>query len=1621
MTIKPRVSVLFRLLAPLLFVLACPSGLMAQDPAQMTNPLNIGLPENGAFDGSDFDQVQTNNGNLHIEIPLWRSPGRGLSMYLKFVFNNTAGFYVTERCPLECYATVRLSSGMGVGLANPAKYSLISHTSFQSTCANHGSIYIYNGLILVDPEGTKHHFVPDEAASNATTCFSPIPNGLLYTDDGSGWMLRVDPATVNPSINGFHWDAVRKDGTEVQATTNSNTGIDSITVIDPNGNQLKYDGSVTPGITTDTLGRTMSDPVFNSSTNQWEITYSDSSGASQKIRYTLTNVTIASHFCPNGDYSCTDYSGAESAPGQITLPNGSQYNFTYAPNDFGEPLSATLPTGGQISWSYALSGDYNLQVTSRTVAANSQTGVWNYAYGVSNGLNLTTVTDPANNDTRYTCQLLRPAQRGGTTVCQTIKVEQFSGSVTSGQLIKTVDTVYDSSTLLVLPIRTTTTWNQSNLVSKQETDWDSLNTGLGTISWKNPINRREYGYGIGSPGLLARKTSFNYLHLTNSIYRTLNIADRPTSKIVYDGSNNIMAQAQYTYDGSALTATSGAPNHDYTRFSSSNRTRGNVTQSSVWLDTTNTWLNTTSTYNDLGHVLSTTDPGLHTTNFSYTDSWSGATCGVGTNTQAFLTQTSAPDTTNSQGATVHHRSQSTYFPCTGQTQSTRDENDILAARTGTTFTYDLALRPLCTTHTDGGQTCRSYTDTPNSVSVTATVKQDSSHNVVGTGYHDGLGRVNQTQAVDPSDSDTFVDTTYDLVGRVATVSNPHRSGSLPTDGITTYQYDALSRKVLEIPPDGSSTSNNVQTSYGAQTSGVLGLTATVTDQAGHKRMSVNDALGRMVDVWEPDPSTGSLVNETLYTYNARDNLLRVDQKGNTSDTNKWRTRTFTYDSLSRLLTANNPESGTIQWTYDSDSNVLTKKDARNVTITYNYDQLHRVATTGTTHAKAYSNGDAAVDYYFDQTSYNGLTIAEGVGHRTGMSDMTGAAAWTFDIEGRTLSEKRQVNISGLTPTAVNATLTYAYNLDSSMKSLTYPSGHRVDYLYNTAGHAQSAIDSTGSTPVKYVTSATYAPRGDVSGYVNGLTSTFTGITTTNAWNNRFQPQAFTAATQGSGAHTVISLSFNFNQGTPGAPIDNGLLVKINNGVNSSRNVNYKYDQLNRIQAGWHDATDWGTEYTVDIWGNLSQKAACDNVVCPTHTMSDSFTASANGKNQLNTYSYDASGNLQNDQLGHSFNYDGENRPYSAGGVTYYYDGEGERVAKSTGKLYLFGTGSATVVETDASGTMTAEYIFFNGKRVAMRKADNSVHYYFADQIGSANVMTNATGAMPPEQDIEYHPYGEQQVYADTLGQQYKFTGKEHDPETNNDYFGARYYSSTMGRFLTPDWAATPVPIPYAVMGNPQTLNLYSYVENNPITGTDPDGHASSPYIGDAEGYYQCLVSGTCNQDAKKDKEKKDQAQKTNGTVPVIVGQRSIRNWLAMIFSFGLAKHSYYIVLGHRFEVLGNPGSSHNQQVRDTTGTSRAFRGKEHTIDVSSAQAQALYNGSEYFAQHTGSGDSTSDYAHPCPTCTGGQEGYNFLVHNSNSFVYNMLNSDPAGRIPPPSAPVFTPGYAMKPDDWYPNP
>ncbi|MGE0407041.1 MAG: RHS repeat-associated core domain-containing protein [Candidatus Korobacteraceae bacterium] len=124
-------------------------------------------------------------------------------------------------------------------------------------------------------------------------------------------------------------------------------------------------------------------------------------------------------------------------------------------------------------------------------------------------------------------------------------------------------------------------------------------------------------------------------------------------------------------------------------------------------------------------------------------------------------------------------------------------------------------------------------------------------------------------------------------------------------------------------------------------------------------------------------------------------------------------------------------------------------------------------------------------------------------------------------------------------------------------------------------------------------------------------------------------------------------------------------------------------------------------------------------------------------------------------------------------------------------------------------------------------------YYHGDHLGSSRLMTDASGAKTWE--ATYLPFG-YEINPQSTTNHYKFTGKERDAETGLDYFGARYHSSTMGRFVSPDEydggpvevyggsPAPPGPLPYADITNPQSLNKYSYTYNNPLKYTDPAGH-----------------------------------------------------------------------------------------------------------------------------------------------------------------------------------------------------
>lgn len=112
-------------------------------------------------------------------------------------------------------------------------------------------------------------------------------------------------------------------------------------------------------------------------------------------------------------------------------------------------------------------------------------------------------------------------------------------------------------------------------------------------------------------------------------------------------------------------------------------------------------------------------------------------------------------------------------------------------------------------------------------------------------------------------------------------------------------------------------------------------------------------------------------------------------------------------------------------------------------------------------------------------------------------------------------------------------------------------------------------------------------------------------------------------------------------------------------------------------------------------------------------------------------------------------------------------------------------------------------------------------FYLGDHLGSTSMLVSAGGWSLVSN--RFMPFGAQ-TNTDITANHYKFTGKERDQESGLDYFGARYYASNMGRWMSPDWSSNPISIPFARIDNPQTLTLYAYVGNNPLRRFDSNGH-----------------------------------------------------------------------------------------------------------------------------------------------------------------------------------------------------
>jgi RHS repeat-associated protein len=1439
------------------FALAVLSLIPTAALAQVQPNIENGFKAYASYDFSKIDTLNLANGGLTVHIPLpFSYPQRGGKL-------NQSYFLVANS---KHWQVQWFSNSSGIvnywdyGSGPTAKYAVppvpylasTFHITFFRTFVTEvdsfGNVsqwdccyYLqdWDGSIhqLQDISGNRMSFESSDTSGFHLGATNTAPDGSGY---GGNFVLTDRNGNIyqGTSFRAATAPSCTKSGNGLAGSTTTTTcpqmtGFQTIT--DANGNVIS---------TTDTLGRSWPLSATSSSdttgcatslppTGSVLYSYSGPGGTTQQIKVCYANLALQTNFSQSGVLQFP--SGAYNSPNPVSvittmiLPNNTKWTLSY--DNYGELTNLGLPTGGSISYTWTEisfstcdSTKVSRAVASRTLNDGANSSTWNYSWGAQqpDGTVTNSVSDPLGNDTVHVFSPIAIACNFYETT-----TKSYQGTKTTGQLLRQIDTTYqgggsdgDNTTGgggWAVPTSIKTTDLMSGQVTLVQKTYDP---GLGT---NKPIfgevaTEKVYDWGLGTQGPLLRETDTTYLFQNDSRYLTANLVTLPASVIIKDASATRVAETDYAYDDPARLSASGitiqhgaAPNPA--------PIRGNLTSVSKWLNASANPVVSYTNWYDTGLVYQSIDPLNHPTTFAYSGTFVGA---YPTSVTNALSQ---PNTYN-------------YDFSTGLLTSATDPNNL-----ATSYSYDSLFRLTQANHPDGGQETLTRQESAFPFTVTLTKKITSSLNLVETDLFDGLGRVKQSQFTSDPQGTVFTDITYDTLGRQSTVSNPYRTTADPTYGITTTQYDALSRVTKLIPPDSTTSANHVATSYS-------GNTTTVTDEAGKKRQSTTDALGRLTQVAE-DP--GGLGYVTTYGYDALGNLTSVVQNGG-------RQRTFVYDSLSRLTSATNPESGTITYTYDANGNIATRTapapnqtGAATVTTCFGnwngtscdgagYDALNRLTQ------KSFSDGTTpTVKYGYDGVAPSActppaLTITNGIGRRTSMCDAAGSEAWSYDITanvGWKITDARTAN-------GVSKTTIVQNNLDGSVNTLTYPSGRTLTYAYNSAAQPVSAVDNLS---VSYASGAIYAPQGALASLTNGP-----GIVSTFYYDKRLQPCRISVKSTGTAPGNcgdttnignVLDYGYNFSLGTA----DNGNVTGITNNRDTTRSQSFTYDALNRIATAQTQTTGvtipnsncWGLTFGYDAWGNLlsgftTGPAGCGEPLPLNVAVSTSNRILTNTvAGQVTNYCYDAAGNLIHTVAApascptsgpYQYTYNGEGEMTSAAGVTYTYDGDGKRVQKSNGKLYWYGMGSSALDESDASGNTNNssfnEYVFFAGKRIARRDSSGNVSYYFADHLGTARVVTNSSGSIC--YDADFYPFGGERIVTDTCDSAYKFTSKERDPESGNDYFGARYYSSALGRFTTPDWAAKPTAVPYAEFIDPQTLNLYGYGRNNPLSNADRNGH-----------------------------------------------------------------------------------------------------------------------------------------------------------------------------------------------------
>ena len=575
------------------------------------------------------------------------------------------------------------------------------------------------------------------------------------------------------------------------------------------------------------------------------------------------------------------------------------------------------------------------------------------------------------------------------------------------------------------------------------------------------------------------------------------------------------------------------------------------------------------------------------------------------------------------------------------------------------------------------------------------------------------------------------------------------------------EYDALGRVIARVNPDGTATT----TTYDR---GVR----RITDANGTVHTHHVDALGRIAAI---DEAVNDTVATTRYVHRFATGELEqiTDANGGVYS--------FAYDRLGRRLLEHDADRGEWRMSYDPNGNVIRRRDANQQVTRMEYDALNRPVQVVTHDANR-------SDYAYDVGDH-------AIGRVTSVTTPDMARQYRYDARGRTIGQS--TSIDGHTWDTA-----FAFDDANRLTSTTYPDGEVVRTDYDARGFVTQVAGDNA-----YVTQTLYTDYGKLTqlAYGNGTHLAYTYYDggavdplSGSAHSYRLRTVAVVGGT------VDLSLEYQYDQV--------GNVLALFDRVHTDASQHFTYDALHRLVSA--TGVYGKRTYQYDVVGNLT---AFDN---RTYDYGDGNRLATDG---VWSYGYDANGNVtarRQPDVSQELVYDSLNRMTGFqtvdGGVAeiYAYDDGETRIKKTAGPNITYYVGpDYEEVWRDGRRVEVVKHYRSGGQKVATRDADG-LKYVYPDHLGSSSRMADRAGNQVKA--IFYMPYGATAQETGTVNARYRYTGKEKD-DSGLYYYGARYYDDAVGRMLAAD---SLLPSVY----DPQQLNRFAYVRNNPIKLVDPDGH-----------------------------------------------------------------------------------------------------------------------------------------------------------------------------------------------------